>query len=187
MIIQDIIDQADTLVPNEYETADKVLWLMSINQEFFTVVKCPRTDTFTSVAGLKAYTLTSAIKENTIDRVTAGNLIYRSLNYEDVKPTDNFFTFNETSKLITLSSAPSRSGLSGFVRFHQTSTRVFTVDNVGSAEPDAPEEFQWIYILGLAEYIAKANEEDEKAANYGGQYRAALQVAAQNFRPEAAS
>lgn len=181
----EIITEADILVPNEYVAADKVPWLNALNQEFFDVVKIPQTATFTTTAATKTYTLTGTIKEKNIDKVMAGYLKYRSLNYEDVQPGQNYFTFNESSNVLTLSSAPSQSGVSGIARYAKSAVTTFTVAAVATQTPDAPGEYHWIIVLGLAEYIAKANEEDEKASNYGGQYRAALQTAAQNYQKEA--
>lgn len=191
-----IITEADTLVPNAYEITDKIPWLNALNQEFFDVVKIPSTLLFASVAGQNIYTLiasnaatetTGTNREKNIDKVMVGNLKYLSLNYDDVQPGQNWFTFNGSSGRLTLSPAPSRSGLSGIVRRFESAATNFTVAGVEAQTPDAPIECHWIYVLGLAEYIAKANEEDEKAANYGGQYRAALQVAAQNFQKAGAT
>lgn len=187
LTLQEIITEADTLVPNAYVNADKVPWLNAINQEFFDVVKIPITANFTTTAGTKVYNLSNVVKEKNADKVMAGSLKYRSLNYEDVQPAQNWFTIDETTNQITLSSAPSRSGQIGIVRHRKSSATLFTTANVTTAIPDAPSEYHWIIVLGLAEYIAKANEEDEKAANYGGQYRAALATAAQNFQKEGAT
>lgn len=187
---KEIIIEADALVPNGYVGAgaiswlspEKIAWLNALNQEFFDVVKIPDTKTFTSVSGTTAYTLTGTIKEKNIDKVMVGTLKYRSLNYEDVQPAQNWFTFNESTNLLTLSTAPSRSSLPGLVRAYQSSTTNFTTANVVTASPDAPAEYHWIYVLGMAEYIAKANIEDAKALNYGTQYQNALAVAAQNYQ-----
>lgn len=184
---EQIISEADILVPNAYTATEKVPWLNFINNEFFDVVKIPITATFTTVSGTKTYTLTGTIKEKNIDKVMAGHLKFRSLNYEDVQTGQNYFTFDETGRVLTLSAAPSRAGLSGVVRHRKSASSTFTTAAVSTDKPDAPDEYHWIYVLGLAEYIAKANEEDEKAANYGGQYRNALQVAAQNFQKEGAT
>lgn len=178
---QQIITEADILVPNAYTVTEKVPWLNALNQEFFDVVKPPTTERFVATAGTTTYTLTGNIKEKGIDKVMADNKKYRSLNYEDVQPTQNWFMFNDASKLLTLSSAPSRSGLTGVLRYAKSSTTTFTTGAVATQTPDAPGEYHWIIVLGLAEYIAKANEEDAKALDYGGQYRNALNTAALNY------
>lgn len=180
--LQEIITEADTLVPNAYVTVDKIPWLNALNQEFFDVVKIPVTATFAALSGNKTYTLTGTIKEKNIDKVMIGHLKYRSLNYEDVQPGQNYFTFDEASRVLMLSAAPSNSGVSGIVRHRKTPVTTFATAGVFTQTPDAPDEYHWIYVLGLAEYVAKAQAEDEKAANYGGQYRNALQVAAQNYQ-----
>lgn len=183
LTLQQIITDADVLVPNGYDdNIQKVVWLNAVNGEFFDVVKIPKSATFSTVSGTKDYTLTGKIKEKDIDKVMAGHLKYRSLNYEDVQPGQNYFTFDEASNLLTLSSPPSQTSLTGIARYYKSATSIYTVSAIGSTYPDAPEEYHWIYALGLAEYIAKANEEDAKAANYGGQYRAALATAASNYK-----
>lgn len=186
---KEIIIEADALVPNGYVGAgavswlspEKIAWLNALNQEFFDIVKIPETKTFTSTAGTKTYTLTGTIKEKNIDKVIVGNLKYRSFNHEDVQPTDNWFRFDATTNVLTLSSAPSRSALPGMARVYRSSSTNYTTGNVVTASPDAPTEYHWIYVLGLAEYIAKANEEDAKAADYGSQYQSALNTAAKNY------
>lgn len=188
LTIQEIITEADTLVPSGYTDAaqspwpEAVAWLNAINQEFFDVVKIPKPASFTTIGGTKTYTLSTTIKEKNIDRVLVGHLKYRSLNYEDVQPGQNWFTFDENTKLLSLSSAPSRNGEVGILRFYLSANTSFTTSGVATQVPDAPDEYHWIYVLGLAEYIAKANEEDEKVLNYGGQYRAALATAASNYK-----
>lgn len=183
LTLQQIITEADTLVPNAYTPSDKIPWLNAINQEFFDVVKIPITAAFTTVSGTKTYTLTGTIKEKNIDKVMAGHLKYRSLNYEDVQPGQNYFTFDESSKMLTLSAAPSSAGLRGIVRHRKATVTTFTAVSLG-ATPDAPDEYHWIYVLGLAEYIAKASGRETDSTNYGNQYRAALNVAAQNYQKE---
>lgn len=185
LTLQEIINEADILVKNNYGIDQKVPWLNAINQEFFGVVKIPYNQMFTSTAGMQSYTLTGSIKEKDIDKVMIGYSPYLSLNYNDVQPGQSYFTYNETSKELTLSVPSTRSGLQGLVRYAQTATTSFLTSQVETQKPDAPEEYHWIYVLGLAEYIAKASSQDEKALNYGDQYRNALQVAAQNYRKEA--
>jgi hypothetical protein len=186
LTIQEIIAEADVLVPNPYSNTEKIAWLNAINQEFFDVVKIPNTETFSSVTGIKTYTLTGNIKEKSIDKVMIGNLKYRSLNYEDVQPAQNWYTFNNATKLLTLSTAASQSGITGIVRFYQVALTNFATGTVGTDVPDAPAEYHWIYVLGLAEYIAKANKQEENVSKYGDQYRNALATAAKNYPKEIA-
>lgn len=184
---QEIIAEAGLLVPNEYTTADKIPWLNAVNQEFFEVVKIPETYEFPSVKDQRFYTISgTAIKEKNIDSVMVGPLKYRSRNYEDVPPKQNYFTFNESDNKLTLSVAPYANDLSGSMRAYKAATSTYTTGGVENQTPDAPAEHHWIYVLGLAELIAKALEEEEsstvKAANFGTQYRNALNVAAQGYR-----
>lgn len=184
LILSEIIAEADELVPNEYSSNEKLPWLNAINQEFFDVVKIPFVEFFKSVKGVDNYSLLGNIKEKDITKVMIGNLKYRSFNYEDVQPAQNWFIYDGSLKLLTLSAPPPQDGIRGLIRYFQSPVKVFGSGNVNTFTPDAPEEYHWIYVIGLAEYIAKANEEDEKAQNYGIQYRNALTTAAQNFQKE---
>lgn len=186
MNLQEVINEANLLVPSGYTDADKVAWLNAINREFFDVVKVPKTEFFSAYSASSTYTMTQQIKEKDIDKLMIGHLKYRSLNYDDVQPGQNWFTFEDTTRGLVISPTPSKS-VTGLLRYRLAAVNTYFVETIGTQTPDAPTEYHWIYALGLAEYIAKANEEDAKAANYGGQYRSALQVAAQNFQKEGAT
>jgi hypothetical protein len=180
LTLQQIIDEALSMIQNEYGTATQVSWLNNINQDFFNVVKIPQSVFFTSVSGQKTYTLSGTeLREKNMDKVILGRLKYDSLNYQDVQPGHNWFTFNDSSKVLTLSSAPSSSSVQGLVRYHRSATTNLTST---AQTPDAPPEYHYIYVLGLCQYIAEAQNDMEQSSNYGQQYRQALNIAAQNYQ-----
>lgn len=181
LTLQQIIDEADVLVPNSYTPADKVSWLNAINQEFFDVVQIPDVALFTTVANQASYVLQNTIRAKSIDKVHVGMLIYRSLLYEDVQPAQNNWTFNDTTFTLTLTPAPYQTGLQGKVRYHRVATTTFLSGNL-NVSPDAPPEYHWIYTLGLCSKIAKAMDDIAKANNYASEYNNALSVAAQNYQ-----
>lgn len=174
MNIQEIIDEADVLVPNGYNEADKIAWLNAINQEFFDVVKIPKYASFTPSLSV---TLPSDIRAKNIDYLRVGNKVYRNFLTEDIKPREMYFIFDDETNTLTLSSL---SNGTGQIRYFRMPTTTFTTGNL-SASPDAPNEYHWIYVVGLCERIAKANGDTVRANNFGSDYQNALRVAAQNY------
>lgn len=183
LTIQQIINEADISLLNEFSVSDKVSWLNDLNGDFFNTVKIPQTSFFSSTAGQSSYTLSGAeLREKNMDKVIVGRLKYESLNYQDVQPVHNWFVFDDSSKILTLSSPPSKSGIQCVARYHRIGTTTFTVGSVSTQRPDAPPEYHYIYVLGLLKYIAESLNDLEQAANYASQYRQALNVAAQNYQ-----
>lgn len=181
MLLSQIIADADALVPNGYASEVKVPWLNALNQEFFDVVKIPLTHSFSSLADQAEYTLPAGVKGKNIDRVQIGTVPYQSMQYDNIMMGRAYWIFDDDTLKLTVHTAP-KSIQQGVVRYYKSAATSFSSDNL-AVEPDAPSEYHWIYVLGLAEYIAKAEDgEDAKAANYGAQYRNALNVAAQNYR-----
>lgn len=187
MLIQEIITEADILVPNSVAIGDKIVVLNSINHDFFNVVKIPRIVRFTSTISQGAYTLATDVRGKNIDLVFVGLLEYRSLDSQDVNPTQNMFTFDDTTHEIMLSPAPYKTGMQGTVRSRRISTTTFTIGGVAAQSPDAPEEYHWTYVPALAAYLANTQDDAGKAANYEAQYKAAWNVAAQNYQKEAST
>ncbi|PJN53664.1 hypothetical protein PAEVO_03850 [Paenibacillus sp. GM2FR] len=180
MNIGEIVAQADLLVPNEVAISDKVLHLNAINQDFFNVVKVPKIARFDCVAAQNEYVLPTDVRQKNIDKVLTGLYQYQSLDREDVTPTQNAYTFDDQSHTLSLFPAP-YTDLQGFLRYRRIGTTVFIASNL-DAVPDAPEEYHWTYIPALAAYLAHTQDDSVKAANYESQYKAAWNVAAQNYQ-----
>lgn len=181
MNLQEIINEADLLVPNEVSTADKVVWLNAINQDFFNVVKIPKMAWFDSVAGQNVYTLAADVRQKNIDLVMVGMTKYRSIDRDDVNPLENAYTFDDETHTVVLKPAPYKAEMQGILRYRRIATTAFTASNL-SAAPDAPEEYHWTFIPALASYIANTQDDGVKAGNYDSQYKAAWNVAAQNYQ-----
>lgn len=179
LTLQQIITEADVLVPNAYSNPDKVAWLNAINQDFFSVVKIPKAVSFSAVITQPNYTLPNDVRSKNIDQVRVGLIQYRSLLNEDVKPGQNYFTFNDSNYQLTLNPAPAMSG-QGVVRCYQIGTSTFTSSSL-NVRPDAPPEYHWIYTVGLCSKIAKAQDDIAKANNYASEFANALNVASQNY------
>lgn len=179
LTIGQIISEADLLAPNAVDLADKVLQLTTINRSFFEVVKIPKLARFTSTAS-SDYTLAVDVREKNIDLVTVGLLKYRSLDGDNVSPTQNVYAFDDISKTLTLSPAPYQSGLQGIVRYRRIGTTTFTSGNL-SANPDVPEEYQGALIPALASWLAAAEDDMGKAAKYETQYKETWNAAAQAY------
>lgn len=183
LTIQEIITEADILVSNALAVADKVVWLNQINQDFFNAVKIPKVARFTATSNQADYTLPNDVRAKNIDLVEVGILKYRDLQTDTVSPLQNTFSYDDSTYNLNLSPAPYQNGLRGIVRYHRIATTTFTSANL-TASPDAPEEYQWTYIPALASWMANSQDDFVKGTNYDGQYKAAWNVAAQNYQKE---
>lgn len=180
--IEKIIEEADLRVPNAFSTTDKVDWLNEVNREFFDVVKIPALASFSTVANTSNYALANDTRSKNITKVMVGNSIYRSMLYENVNPGHNYFTFDDTSGEIDLNPTPA-TGKTGIVTYNKIGTTNFVATTLTDT-PDAPEEYHWLYILGLCERMAKAMNDVTLANNYSNDYRNNLMLAQQNFQRE---
>lgn len=180
MNINDIISEANMLVPNDVPVADKVIWLNALNQDFFNVVKIPKIAKFDCKAGQEEYVLLADVRQKNIDLVMIGMFPYKSLDRDDVTPAQNAYAFDDTSKTLSLFPAP-YGNLKGFLRYQRIATTPFTASTL-TAVPDAPEEYHWTFIPALSSMLANSQDDMTKAANYENQYKAAWNVAAQNYQ-----
>jgi hypothetical protein len=179
LTLQTIITEADILAPNTISTADKVVYLNSINGDFFNVCKIPKIFSFTSTSGATV-TLPADVRQKNIDLVQIGALQYDSLDMGNPSPQQIGFSFDDSSKVLTLRPAPYQSGLDCLCRYRRIATTTFVSGNL-AAVPDAPEEYHWTYVPALASWLAKAEDDMGKAALYEQQYKDAWNVAAQGF------
>jgi hypothetical protein len=180
MDIQSIMDEADLLVPNEVPLADKIVALNALNQDFFNTVKIPRVLPLTPVKDQAAYTISTEVRLKNIDLVMVGIIKYKELIPGTTNPLQNTYTFDDSTHILTLRPAPYATGLQGVLRYSRIATTTFT-SGVLTAVPDAPEEYHWSFVPGLAAFLAGAVDDDAKASIYESQYRAAWSVAAQNY------
>lgn len=175
-----IIAEADILVPNDVPQANKVNQLQFIDQEFFNVVKIPKMYRFPTVAGQTSYTLPADVRSKNIDKVQVESFRYQSLERDDYNPTQNGFSFDDATLTLSIYPAP-YAALQALVRYHQASTKTFTVGTVSTDEPSAPAEYHWTYVAALAAYLAKTQDDMVKAANFEAEYKSGWNVAAQNY------
>lgn len=175
-----ILAEADVLVPNDVPTADKVMFLNYLNQDFFNVVKIPTQVYFAPVKNVSTYALPIDIRQKNIDFVSVGVVKYAPLNERTPNPLQNTFTFNDLDHTLTLSPPPYQDGLQGVVRYKMLATAFLSPSNL-SAQPLVPEEFHWTLVNGLASYLANTQDDAVKASNYENQYKSAWNVAAQNY------
>ena len=183
MNIQIIMNEADIIVPNEVNIADKVIVLTALNQDFFNVVKIPRTAPFTPVKDQSTYALPSEVRLKNINLVMCGVIKYRELLPSATNPMQNTFTYDDSTNVIMLRPAPYGTGLQGLVRYNRIATTTFSTSNL-NAVPDSPEEYHYSLVLGLASYLAQTQDDAAKASNYENQYKAMWNVAAQNYAKE---
>ncbi|MFB0847341.1 phage adaptor protein [Paenibacillus oleatilyticus] len=180
LTLQQIIDEACAIVPNEYSSAMLVSWLNNINQDFFNIVKIPQIARFKTTKGTSTYTLPSAVRQKNIDLVMIGLIQYRDLDEESVVPTQNWYSYDDSTKQLTLNPEPYQNDLNCVLRYRRIATTNYTAGNL-NAYPDAPEEYQWTYIPALCEYICLAMD-DPKAANFSAQKTTAWNSAATDYK-----
>jgi hypothetical protein len=167
-------------VPNEVPLADKIVALNSLNQDFFNVVKIPRVIPLTPVKDQTDYTISTEVRLKNIDLIMVGIIKYKELLPTAANPIQNTYTFDDSTHILNLRPAPYATGLQGVLRYSRIATTTFVSGNL-SAVPDAPDEYHWTYYVGLASFIANTQDDAIKASNYEQQYKAAWNVAAQNY------
>lgn len=182
LTIEEIIDEADIRVPNSFNATEKIDWINQINQEFFDVVKIPAIATFSADGNTSSVTLDSEVRAKNITKVRVNHSIYKSMLYENVNPGHNYFVFSDSTHALTLTPKPPEG--TGLVVYNKIGTSNYTTGNYIQDSPDAPAEYHWIYILGLAERIAKAMNDVSLANNYAADFRNNLMLAQQNFAIE---
>lgn len=173
--LQQIIDEVDAIVPNSFAITQKTTWLNELNREFFEVVKIPVTLQKVFGPGESEF-LPSDIRSRNIVHIRIGNTIYLSIQYETVNPGHNFWIFDDVTRKLTLEPLPILAEL-GHITYYKTNTKTLVL----SDSPEAPEEYHWAYVLGLAEKVSKAMNDVTLANNYGNDYRAQLSQAQQNY------
>jgi hypothetical protein len=178
MNIQTIMDEADVRVPNVFSSAQKVDWLNEVNFEFFDLVKIPKTETITTDGVNDTFFVPLDAREKNVRKVVAGTSFYRSMNYEDISAAVNYYTIDEYENTITLVPKP-RAGKVVMV-YNQMGVLPFVSTNL-TASPMAPDEYHWLYVLGLCSRVAKAMNDVTIANNYESDYKNGIAAAQQNF------
>jgi hypothetical protein len=178
LTIQQIISEVDALVPNLFDNAKKVTWLNELNKEFFEIVKIPAIHLFSTISGVSTYELPNEVTSQKIEEIQVDQVLYKSLQYDDVSPGHNFWIAEDGD--LELHPPPSLTGQKGILKYSLGSRSIFTTGNL-NIYPDAPKEYHWTYVLGLCERVAKGMNDVSLANNYGNDYRANLLLAQQNF------
>lgn len=180
LTIQQIMDEAATLVPNEVPTADQIIWINAINSDFFNVVKIPRIYKFSTVRDQADYVMSTDVQMRNIDLVLVGLLKHRSLDEDSLQPLQNAWSYDDVTHTLSLTPAPYDNNLAGIIRYRRIATTTFTSGNL-TVVPDAPDEWQWTYIPALASYLANTQDDSQKATMYEAQYKAAWNNATQGY------
>lgn len=181
--LNDIIGEAGVLVPNDVNIIDQVVFLNSLNQDFFNVVKIPKIVTFEPIMDKESYQINNQVRQKNIDLVMCGVVKYSELNPDVPNPLQNTYSFDDETYVLSLYPSPYQNGLRGTIRYSRLSTTTFTSSNLTST-PDAPEEYHYSFVLGLASFLANTQDDMIKASNYENQYKSMWNVAAQNYAKE---
>lgn len=172
-----IIADADGRVPNGVSLADKVSWLNYINQEFHEAVRIPATETKVASPSANTYAFTGAIRERNITHVRVGAQRYESLNYNpEAAAGRNNFVFDDATGVLTLSPGPGATAQI-VLGYYRVGTTMLPGANIATDKPDAPAEYHWVYVLGLCERLAKANQDVELANGYAADYQSGILLA----------
>lgn len=178
MNLQQIIDEADIRVPNAFPADQKIDWLNEVNYEFFDVVKIPKTASVVTDGTATQFTVPTDVREKNVRKVVVGSNFYRSMIYEDITASMNYYTIDETNNKIIFTPKPPAGN--AVIVYDKMGVTPFVSTNLTVA-PDAPIEYHWLYVLGLSVRIAKANNDVVLANNYENDYKNNLMVAQQNF------
>lgn len=178
MDIQTIMNEADTRVPNIFTAAQKVTWLNEVQNEFFDIVKIPKVHTLQVDGVLNNFNVPASVREKNIRKVMVASGHYRSMAFDNVTPAHNYYTFDETTKMLGFFPRPAAG--SAVIVYDIAPTTSFVATTL-TAEPEAPKEYHWLYILGLCVRIAKGMNDVGLANNYENDFKNNLAVAQQNF------
>lgn len=183
---QQIITEADTLVPNASGIDDKCGWLNEVNAMFFEVVLIPQAVKFTTVPASPTVSLSAAatpLKARKVDRVIVGTVKYLDFLHRDVPPGQSYFTIDDSGATSTITLTPNPpTAQQSIIRYFKVAGSPITASNYAATAMDAPGEYGWIYVLGLAERIAKAIPDVALANNYAADFQRQLLIAKQSFQ-----
>lgn len=178
--VQQVINEADLLVPNVNTIQQKIDQLNNITNEFYNNVKIPEHTFFNVIKNQTNYTITGAkIKEKDIENVQVGFLNYRSNEHADTFNTGNRFTFNDSTNELVIT-PPYTKNDTGIIRHYRCKNKTYTSDNMNE-EIDAPEEFQQTFVNALASWIALTQDDITRASIYEANYRSTWNAASQNY------
>lgn len=178
MNLSTIIEEADIRVPNAFASDQKVDWLNEVNYEFFDIVKIPRAYTTSANGIANTFSMPTDAREKNIRKVVAGSTYYRSMIYEEITASFNYYTLDDTTQMLSLNPKPPAGNL--IVVYDKMGATPFVSSNL-TTQPEAPPEYHWIYVLGLCARIAKAMNDVGLANNYENDYKNNLSVAQQNY------
>lgn len=178
LTLQQIMNEADIRIPNAFSSAQKTDWLNEINNEFFDIVKIPKSTSVTTDGAASQFTVPADMREKNVRKVVFGSNYYRSMLYEDITGSFNYYTIDELNSKINYTPAPP-AGTSVIV-YDAMPVTTFVSTNL-SVNPDAPAEYHWLYVLGLCARVAKAMNDVALANNYETDFKGNLAVAQQNY------
>ena len=176
--VQEVINEADILVPNVLSNAQKVEQLNNITNEFYNNVKIPNSISFPMPTN-SAIVPANDIKEKDIEVVQIGFLNYRDNNKAGTFNTGNRFTFDDNSKVLTVYPRYPKEEQC-IIRYYKSKSKIYRTSLINE-EIDAPVEFQQSFVSALAAWIALTQDDIAKSSVYESQYRSVWNAASQNY------
>lgn len=179
--VQQVINEADILVPNVLSVQQKLDQLNNITNEFYNNIKVPSVIIFPMISNPIEVPVND-MKDKDINYIQVGYMIYKNDDHVGTFNTGNRFDYNNTSKLLTL--RPSyKKGSDCVIRYYKSRSKTYTISTLDT-DIDAPSEFQQSFVPALAAWIALTQDDISRSSIYEAQYRSVWNAASQNYGSE---
>lgn len=176
MKLEEVLDGVNVRIKNNYTTSQKILWLNEVHCEFYDFVKMPGVHMANVSSG--GFTVPENAREKDISTLMVNSDRYESLAFaKDFNTKKNYYLIADGK--ITLEPPPPN-GSKVFMKYHKAPTKSYATNEL-SIELEQPVEYHWVYILGIAARVAKAQGDVTLANNLDADYKNGLRMAQQNY------
>lgn len=153
MLLQEILDDVDTYVPNSLPTLRKIKWVNEIQKQLYRDYVLPDAIfPFTTVVNLKLYTLPADCAEDRIDSVSVGKegLTYISSPFRHQLPADaSYWTVQAGILFIN----PARTAGQQCYVYYKPRPFELSEDNL-TESPTFPIDFHELLVFGCSKRVA---------------------------------
>lgn len=179
--VQQVINEADILVPNVLSVQQKLDQLNNLTNEFYNNVKVPSVISFSMENGTEVVPVYD-MRDKDINYVQAGFLVYKNDDHVGTFNTGNRFDYDNETRTLTLKPSYPKA-VECVVRYYKSQSKIYTTSNLDT-DIDAPSEFQQSFVPALASWIALTQDDISRASVYEAQYRSVWNAASQNYGSE---
>lgn len=157
MLLSEILDQVDTMVPNAITTSTKIQWINQIQNEMYRDFPVPEGVTvFDTVKDQPVYTLPSDCTEDRIRALLIDDEEYPFVPAADAYPGYKKFWTTVVTGDILLNPTPD--AVYKGVLYYRPRPRQLTEADM-NVKPMFPEDFHEMLVLGCAARVAKTKPE----------------------------